>query len=151
MVMKNNTLSGLDGSKVFLSEGAEEFDPDSLVEEEESQEQPLVAQSTIPLVILSLITPNKTPLFVGGYFQRIMAGLDELTIEMIGLLPVGLELVRLSTIKPGVGFNHLEIQADGGPVKIDKPNHYKVKCVCLSKPQSNNQVSIKVVLAERHI
>lgn len=148
-MMKNNTLSGLDGLKVFLSEGAEEFDPDSLVEEE-SQEQPLVTQSVIPLVILSLITPNKTPLFVGGYFQTIMAGLDELIVEMIGLLPVGLELVRLSTIKPGLGFNHLEIQTDGGPVMIDKLNHYKVKCVCLSKPQSNNQVSIKVVLAEKH-
>lgn len=147
--MKNNIISGLSESRILLSEGAEDFDPSSLTEESPTQSQ--ITNTAIPIAILSLNLSNKTPMFVGGYFQSVTAENEELSIEMVGLLPVGLELVRLSVNKPGLTFNHLEVQMESGPVKIDKQNHYKVKSVSLTNPQSNNRVSIKVVLTERHI
>ena len=98
--MKNNIISGLSESRILLSEGAEDFDPSSLTEESPQQSQ--ITNTAIPIAILSLNLSNKTPMFVGGYFQSVTVENEELSIEMVGLLPVGLELVRLSANKPGL-------------------------------------------------
>lgn len=98
--MPNNTLIlprslSVRGTDLLLSKGAEEFDPDSMVDEVDSVD-PTLAQPQSVSPLLSLILVNETslePFEVGGLLQTVVVTKNNLfSLGFTCLLPVAVEI-----------------------------------------------------------
>lgn len=95
MSLLQNIPSG-PGSQVLVSQGAEDFDPDSLLELDLPTETvPTPASGAAPLVLLKFIPPLGDALEVAGILRSISAKSTKITLSFACLAQVGLELVQL--------------------------------------------------------
>jgi hypothetical protein len=84
--MKNTPLSGQSGSTVLVSDDAKQFDPDSLLDDEQTRQS-----SELPvLVLLSLNSPKD--LQVLGLFEGISVEKRSMTLHMTVLMPLATKL-----------------------------------------------------------
>lgn len=84
--MKNTLLSGQSGSTVLVSDDAKQFDPDSLLDDEQTRQS-----SELPvLVLLSLNSPKD--LQVLGLFEGISVEKRSMTLHMTVLMPLATKL-----------------------------------------------------------
>lgn len=144
MASIKNTRSGLGGSsRVLLSQGADQFDPDSLLGTEEEPTPPISVQ---PLLILTLSPPQAPePFQIGGFFEGILTKKDELTIELTAMFPVALELSRFGLMKDPTTITSLETRSADFTSILELPD-FQIDSVQLEQPH-NNRVRIKVVLS----
>jgi hypothetical protein len=146
--MKNHIIhSGLGEPRVLLSEGADGFDPDSLVED-----KPISTPvGSLPLSIFHFTTSDSVFQML-GYLQGLTVQSKKLTVNLIGLLSVGLELSRLKTTVTSILLKSFETRtADENVIFIENSDDWKLDLVELTAPQPNNQVHIKVVLSQGSI
>ncbi len=145
--MKNHIIhSGLGESRVLLSEGADRFDPDSLVEDKPFS--PPVG--SLPLTVFQFTTSDSV-FEMAGYLQSLTVESKKLTVNLVGLLAVGLELSRLKATYT-VLLKGFETRTTNETVVFVKNNDdWKLELIELTAPQPNNQVHIKVVLSQGSI
>lgn len=133
--------SGLGGSRVLVSEGADQFDPDSLLDEDETT----TWKVAIPLAILTVSPPmTLEELKIGGFFEGLSSEQTELTLEMTVLFPVALELSHLALMKDPTSLVSLEIQnMNPEPAILELPE-FQLVSVQIGSPL-NNRVKMKVL------
>lgn len=146
--MENNLIqSGLGSSRVLISQGADAFDPNSLLDNEE----PLKPTSTtsLPLVILTLCPPHENEFQVGGILESLTTHKGEIVIEFIGLLPIALDLSYLALAQDKTSIQTLEVkQEESSCLEVFD---FEIESVEISSIQENNKAKIKMVLIRASI
>lgn len=145
-MMERNAIqhSGFGGSKVLVSEGADQFDPDSLLEEEVTLTTKSLA-GELPLAILKVSPPHSLDEFeIGGFFDGLSSEQGSLSLELTGLLPVALELSHLALMEDRTNLVSVQIRGVGPePSNLELPG-FQLVSVQIGTPLSN-RVKIKVL------
>ena len=133
--------SGLGGSRVLVSDGADQFDPDSLLNEPETKP----SEVAIPIAILTVSPPMNLELFkIVGFFEGLRSEQTGLTLEMTVLLPVALELSHLVLMKDSTNLVSLEIRNVNPEPSIFELPEFQLISVQIDSPL-NNRVKTKVL------
>lgn len=148
--MENNLIqSGLGSSRVLISQGADAFDPDSLLDNEESLKPTPTPTTFLPLVILTLCPPHENEFQVGGILECLATYKDKIVLEFIGLLPIALELSFLVLAQDKTSIKTVEVkQKESFSLELWD---FKVESVEISSIQNNNKTKIKMVLLRASI
>lgn len=137
----NEINSGLDGSRILIGDGMDQFDPDSLVED---VNQPNTQENT-SIVILSLDPPDGSEeLKVGALFESIETAKNNLCLSLVVLLPIAIELSSLVFARFKTKLNWLEFREPNiSPTKLNPPNLslFSVQF----ENSSNNRVKTKLI------
>lgn len=146
--MENNLIqSGLGSSRVLISQGADAFDPDSLLDNEESLKP--TPNTSLPLVILTLCPPHENEFQVGGILESLTTHKGEIVIEFIGLLPIALDLSYLALAQDKTSIQTLEVkQEESSCLEVFD---FEIESVKISSIQENNKAKIKMVLIRASI
>jgi hypothetical protein len=145
--MENNPIqSGLGDSKVWISSGADAFDPNSLLDDEEPLKTDDIA---LPIIILTLYPPHEKEFQVGGILECLATYKDKIVLEFIGLLPIALELSFLVLAQDKTSIKTVEVkQKESFCLELWD---FKVESVEISSIQNNNKTKIKMVLLRASI
>lgn len=148
--MENNLIqSGLGSSRVLISQGADAFDPDSLLDNEESLKPTPTPTTFLPLVILTLCPPHENEFQVGGILESLTTHKGEIVIEFIGLLPIALDLSYLALAQDKTSIQTLEVkQEESSCLEVFD---FEIESVEISSIQENNKAKIKMVLIRASI
>lgn len=146
--MENNLIqSGLGSSRVLISQGADAFDPNSLLDNEESLKP--TPNTSLPLVILTLCPPHENEFQVGGILESLTTHKGEIVIEFIGLLPIALDLSYLALAQDKTSIQTLEVkQEESSCLEVFD---FEIESVKISSIQENNKAKIKMVLIRASI
>jgi hypothetical protein len=146
--MENNLIqSGLGSSRVLISQGADAFDPNSLLDNEESLKP--TPTTFLPLVILTLCPPHENEFQVGGILESLTTHKGEIVIEFIGLLPIALDLSYLALAQDKTSIQTLEVkQEESSCLEVFD---FEIESVEISSIQENNKAKIKMVLIRASI
>ena len=146
--MENNLIqSGLGSSRVLISQGADAFDPNSLLDNEESLKP--TPNTSLPLVILTLCPPHENEFQVGGILESLTTHKGEIVIEFIGLLPIALDLSYLALAQDKTSIQALEVkQEESSCLEVFD---FEIESVEISSIQENNKAKIKMVLIRASI
>ena len=132
------------GSKVFVSQGAEAFDPDSLLDSptEAPSETPPPQQRT--LVILNFTPPLGDQVQVAGILSSLSTNKSGFQVQFVCLTEVAIELVQLSMGNDTTSLDGCDLVTSSGKEisKLVLPN------LILSKVRvrnlSDNRAEVKV-------
>lgn len=106
--MKMATQSGQNGFRVLVSDGAEQFDPNSLMDE--THQQPSTPNSPLALVILTVVPPDGLDkLQIGGIFKHLSIDNSFLTLNMTVLVPLAIKLSQLVLMNDATCLESIEI------------------------------------------
>lgn len=146
--MENNLIqSGLGSSRVLISQGADAFDPNSLLDNEESLKP--TPNTSLPLVILTLCPPHENEFQVGGILESLTTHKGEIVIEFIGLLPIALDLSYLALAQDKTSIQTLAVkQEESSCLEVFD---FEIESVKISSIQENNKAKIKMVLIRASI
>lgn len=140
--------SGQSGLGVLVSEGADQFDPDSLLDEELSA-SPLNEPTSV-IAILAINPPMNLSTFqVGGILESLKTEQGCLVLNMTVLLPLALELSRLVLMTERTVLTSIELLTPErmmflaqpfhlSSVQFDSPLNNRVKMTVLFKPYEHH-------------
>jgi hypothetical protein len=131
------------GSKVLVSSGAEEFDPDSILDIEQPEATKPSLEDEKILVIL-LIKPFEEEAFrVAGILDKIKTGPSKQTLEFICLSHVGIELMRHSIFSDPTFIEECELLGRDQESKPAIKTHFRLHKVWIEFI-SNNRAKVKL-------
>lgn len=139
--------SGLGGSRVLVSPDAAEFDPNSLLDDQDDENQK-TCHNLSSLIVLTLNPLGRSEEFqVGGFFVGLNARKNKLVVELNCLLPIAIELWKLATKQEPTTAISVELRGVE-PSSLIELGEYQLCSVHVGLPEpSNNQVRVKVVLS----
>lgn len=139
--------SGLGGSRVLVSPDAAEFDPNSLLDDQDDDNEK-THRNLSSLIVLTLNPPGSSEEFqVGGFFVGLNARKNKLVVELNCLFPIAIELWNLATKQEPTTAISVELRGLD-PSCLIQLGEYQLCSVRVGSPEpSNNQVRVKVVLS----
>ena len=134
------------GSKVLVSDGAENFDPDSFLEEPPSIPVPEASHQKT-FVILNFVPPLGEPVQVAGILSSLSSSEIGFHVEFVCVAEVALELVQLSMGNDSTSLESCDLVTSSGKEisKLVLPNLilHKVRVRNLADNRAEVKVQVR--------
>jgi hypothetical protein len=138
--MSELTFRRLNGVDVLVSSGADDFDPSSLLDEE----QVTTESKNHPYIILAINSNTKLDLHVVGLFERLTVEKNSISLEMLALADVLLGLTQLVLDEHPAKLISLDVHLLGSQTLKLTPKGFELHSVDIATPLSN-RVKVKII------